>query len=222
MNAVKKLYFEERESTFADNLQKLMRGNGVTEAELARQTKIPQPTLHKILTGKTVDPRGSTLSIIANYFSVSIDELYVGVHIDHKHIPAPETQSIPIITWKDCVKGERFTSELTPTNWSSWLTTEFIGPSAFALESKPSMESRFPPHTIFVIAPEITPEDGDLVVVYYPNTNEATLREFSLDGPTRLLLPITMNAELTSLTENIEVFGVVVQTRLNYKKLHKN
>ena len=44
-------------------------------------------------------------------------------------------------------------------------------------------------YPIFIVNPNILPDDGDLIVVHYPDTNEATLREFTQDGPTKLLPP---------------------------------
>lgn len=219
MTAVKKLYLEEQDSPFANNLQRLMCKNEISEAELARQTKIPQPTLHKILTGKTIDPRGSTLSTIADCFKVSIDELYSGYDLGSRNFAMQKAQSIPLLSWKECLKGKTFISELTANNWDNWITAEFTSPFVFALESKPALGPRFPLNTIFIVNSEILPEDGDLLIVRYPNTDEATLRDFTLDGPTKLLLPIIANTEVTVLTNEIRILGVIAQTRINYKKL---
>ena len=61
------------------NLYKQMQKYGISEAELARRTHIPQPTLHKILAGKTEDPRFSTMQQLAAFFDLTVDELVSGV-----------------------------------------------------------------------------------------------------------------------------------------------
>lgn len=198
------------------SIKKLMALQNIREAELSRKTGIPTTTLHKILSGQTTDPRISTLQSLANYFDVSIDTLYSetsGYVVTNSLV-----QSIPIIKWSDCLHAESFLKNLTATNWDEWMTVENMSNNTYALSSKKSMEARFPPKTIFVVEPTINAEDGDIVVVAYPEAEEATLRDFSMDGPSKLLLPISANSEVTKLNDNIKIIGVVTQTRLHYKK----
>jgi len=78
------------------------------------------------------------------------------------------------------------------------------------------MEPRFPKGSILFIDPELIPEDGDMVVVLYPNTQETTLRELSIDGPLKLLLPISPNVSQTVLSPDIKIFGVLVKSTFSY------
>lgn len=57
------------------NLAALMRLNGLSEGELSRRTGVPQPTIHRILKGKSADPRESTLRPLASAFKVTASEL---------------------------------------------------------------------------------------------------------------------------------------------------
>ena len=47
----------------------------ISEAELARMTKLPQATINKILHQLTKDPRLSTMVLIAEALNVSITQL---------------------------------------------------------------------------------------------------------------------------------------------------
>lgn len=87
----------------------------------------------------------------------------------------------------------------------------------YGLKSKPAMTPRFPRGTVFVIDAKADPIDGDLVVVHYPDTKEGTLRELSMDGPTKLLLSINDNAKPDTLTNRIKIIGVVTQSRFSYQ-----
>ena len=69
MSDLKHSHLSQQQSQLLKNLYMFMQRHSVTEAQLARATEIPQPTIHKILSGKTTDPRISTLQSIANYFS---------------------------------------------------------------------------------------------------------------------------------------------------------
>lgn len=204
-------------STLIEQLQQLMITRNISEAELSRQTNIPQPTLHKILAGKTADPRASTLRLLADYFNVSVDQLITGVFIGQANEQvSTETQSIPIISWQDCIQGSAFIQTLTPSSWSDWVVIEYQADNVYALLSKPCMEPRFPKGTTLIVDPDFGPADGDLVVVHYPETQEATLREYSSDGPIKLLMPVGSNAHRETLTENIKIIGVVIQSRFAY------
>lgn len=218
MSNIKKLYLEKQESTFATNLQRLMMQHQISEAELARQTSIPQPTLHKILTGKTADPRATTLLTLASHFNISIDQLLTGVAPEVNAVAKEETQSIPVISWKQCVDYTQVIPELKPSSWPQWTVVEFLDPLAFALVSKPSMEARMPKGSLLIVDPTAEAEDGDLLVVHYAQTNEATIRELSIEGPNRALYPIDPAGSLEAYPESLDVLGVVVQSRFMYSK----
>lgn len=65
---------ENNSMRLKDNLRELIKANGITVAHLSRATKIPLQTIHGWLSG--VEPRSlKQVKIIADYFSVSIDEL---------------------------------------------------------------------------------------------------------------------------------------------------
>lgn len=51
---------------FREWLKQEMRQKKMSQNELARLSKVPQPTIHRILSGETPDPRGSTMAKIEN------------------------------------------------------------------------------------------------------------------------------------------------------------
>lgn len=195
------------------NLRRLMVASNVSEAEIARKTSIPQPTIHKILTGKTSDPRASTLSALASFFNVSIDELVTG---QESRGFVRKINNLPIISWEQAIKFEEVISNLQPSNWDKWVVTEPLPSNCFALLSKPSMEPRFPKGTALVIDPNLKPEDGDILLVYYPDTNEATMREISIDGPSVLLSCLYGASSSEQLTNNIKTLGVLIKSIFSY------
>ena len=203
-------------SPLINNIRSLMKKNGLNEAELSRKTHTPQATIHKILTGKTEDPRASTLKTLSDFFEISIDELLTG-KINHTTSTAlMKATTIPLISWKECLNATDFISQLSITNWPKWIISEFISKNAYALSTKPSMISRFPKDTIIFIDPDATPKDGDYVIVFYSGTDEATLREFSVDGPTQLLLPINQNNDVTKHDKKTKILGVLVKSSFQY------
>lgn len=202
------------EQALIDNVRDLLAMHKMNEAELARQANIPKPTLHKILAGSTEDPRISTLQAIAAAFNMTVDELYIP-NITNTKQHKIEMQPIPIISWADCLKETRFIENLNAANWKKWLVVGNIKKGLYALNSKTSMELQFPAGTVFIVDPKNIPRDGDLVIIKYPNAEEATLRELAIDGPTKLLLPINDYGEREKLTNNIQIIGTVIHSRLD-------
>jgi SOS-response transcriptional repressor LexA len=199
----------------AQNLRRLMNLNNVTEAEVSRQTHIPQPTIHKILNGKTADPRASTLRALADFFKISIDELLTGIETKRQ---ASLTHSIPIISWSECINAQEFIETLSPSKWHKWVVTEPLSEACFAVISKPSMAPRFPIGTALVIDPTLQPEDGDIVLVHYLNTFETTLREISIDGPSALLSNLYGNSPPEPITSDISIKGILIRSIFSYHK----
>lgn len=199
----------------AENLKRFMDNRRLNEAELARQTNIPQPTLHKILSGKTIDPRASTLKLLANFFSVSLDDLFSGnlSQTNNMH----HMQKLPILSWTACLDAKNVIATINEENWDKWIINEFIAATAFALPGKATMEPRFARDTIFLIDPEATPTCSDLVILKFPNCFEATMREFICDGPMVILQPLCPSRQSDKLTPEIQILGVVVKTILNLR-----
>lgn len=59
-----------------NNLKFLMNEKGINNVtELARMTKIHQPTLHRLLAGEVKDPKYLNLKQLADYFNVSVADI---------------------------------------------------------------------------------------------------------------------------------------------------
>lgn len=217
-------HFEANEDIFINNLQHLMRDKGINEAGLSRKTGIPQPTLHKILSGRTGDPRVSTLKILAEYFCITIDSLY-SREIFYHNRPVPQGKFIPILSWKTCIDATNFKVKPDASTELYW-THEDDVEGVFALVSKPSMEPRFARGTTLIIKHQAQAKDGDFVIVHYPNTDEATIRQFHVDGPDRQLLPINYSGSALgrgdAIDETKKILGTLIQSRFDYEVIHRN
>lgn len=208
------------------NLSKLLKANNMSESDIAKALGIPTMTIWRLITGKTTDPRISTLKAIADYFKVSIDTL-VGDHQEpaQKFVKKNRPIFIPILDWQtagkiDCIK------DLDLSKWTEWQPITLnenatISENAFALESRPSMYPRFQPGTIFIIDPATTPSDGDMVLVKIKANNELTLRELKIDPPEWQLWSVVSESNILKYSsDNYEIVGVVLLTLLYNKKIY--
>lgn len=62
--------------SIADRLKLLMeRANVPNETWLAEQTKVPQPTVHRVLTGESKEPKLYVLKALAGFLGVTVSQL---------------------------------------------------------------------------------------------------------------------------------------------------
>jgi len=57
-------------------LTKLMRDKQISQSALSRATGVPQPTINRILSEVTREPRRDSVLRIANYFGVTPESMY--------------------------------------------------------------------------------------------------------------------------------------------------
>ena len=220
MNVIKKFKHQQpSDDIVIRNLQELMHAKDISEAELSRQTSIPPATIHKILSGKTSDPRISTLKTLADFFQVTLDQLYLENAANQQITSSSQGKSAPIITWEDCINSKKVIKMLNPRNWQNWaaIDNSLDSDGVYGLITRPSMEPRFPRGTMLIVDVKVRPADGDLVIVQYPNTNEATLRELSMDGPNKLLIPPNPNHPSDVLGDSIKILATVIQSRFSHQ-----
>lgn len=201
----------------ATNIQRLMKHKQMSESDLARSLKMPVMTVRRIVSGETLDPRISTLSLFADFFGVTIDAL-VRVSSDcyaHGHIQSQPT-FVPVFDWDQVEKKIIFES-VDFLKWESWHPisssgTDKLGHKSLAIQTKLTMQPRFPAGTILVVDPDVIALDGDLVLIRI-SENEISLRELVIDPPNKVLYSVILGSEpiLLDLLKH-EVVGVVVMT----------
>jgi len=201
MNTIRKFKHQQTcQSSLATNIQKFMHDRRINEAELSRQTQIPQPTLHKILTGKTDNPKLDTLQALSAFFDTTIDSLAtepLSLALD-SHCSNVKPLFIPILDW-DSIKHTKPIQSLDLSKWKDWQPVSYksdekISNQAFALKSLPSMYPRFPYGTTFIFDPKITPQDGDIALIRFLKSNEIAIKELRIDPPEYKLYSITSGA----------------------------
>ena len=62
--------------SMSTELARLMKLEGISQSGLSRATGVPQPTINRILSQVTQDPRRDSMISIANYFGVALESLY--------------------------------------------------------------------------------------------------------------------------------------------------
>ncbi len=209
--------------SLARNLKTLVENCKVSELEIARALNTSVLTIRRILSGETEDPRISTLKAIADYFNVSIDSLLDDN--DQRSINAMiknKPKVIPILKWKEIESIDSIKS-IDLNNCHEWYPVvgdqSYMSASTFAIESRPSMQPKFPLGTLFIINPDEPPIDGDIILIRMKQEKELSLRELIIDPPKWQLQPIVTGSETLFFDEKKhEILGVVVFTALHKRK----
>lgn len=143
-------------------LQKLIRRKGLNVAELARQINMPQPTIQRIVAGIYKRPRITTLYPIAEYFNISISQLYGIDPIPFLQEENFKLKSLPLLTLHQVNKLPQLAR-----NISRYVICDSnFGNNAFAMHMPDcSMEPVFNKGTILLIDPSRTPQHKSYIVI---------------------------------------------------------
>ena len=222
-------HFNNNESSramvVADIIRSLMKECCVIEAELARQTNLPQTTINRLLSGETLDPRSNTLIPIAKFFGVTVGQLLGQEPISPHRVSGTFSATnrsawslIPIITWEEAKSWFFSKGKITPNNQTNWIATEKnIGENSFALKTTISMEPRFRKNSVIIVDPDVKPVDGSFVVILITSSNVPTVRRVLKDGDETLLGKIYGNENPTRLSSTDTILGTLVETRITEK-----
>jgi transcriptional regulator with XRE-family HTH domain len=211
------------EITLRDNLQQLMRLHGnISVSELARLTKIPQPTIHHILTGSTKNPRRKALEELSSFFSITVCQL-----IGQEPLPAmiPETikkdlqiSTVPLIDWS-CLKDWPCHSPTTRDN-KQILVDKSLAKDSFALIMPDnSMEPVFQEQMLLIFDSEREIKDRDFIIAYLSQEDNVAFNRVFSENKVNYLRQSQEdgNFKLTKLDYNNDrVLGTLIEARTLY------
>src|SRR5215216_7490151 len=92
-----------KKTKLASTLKTLLGELNLSESELARQTGVGQPVIHRMASGETDNPKIDTLRPIAKFFDISLEQLIGDIPLEKKSIFHVEREwfNIPLITLMD-------------------------------------------------------------------------------------------------------------------------
>jgi SOS-response transcriptional repressor LexA len=204
-----------------DNLRLLMFEKNLKAIDLSKITKVPQATIHRMLTGESKNPQKHSLIPIADFFSVSTEQLLGG-----KIIPwldsakNSEIKVLPVLSVEDLFfKKEKLSSYVTSESTSFSAVELGASDKCFAVKLEDrSMEPLFPEGTIIIVDPEKSLKDGCYAVIRASSSNEVLFRQVLVDEISFLkpLNPDIENFKIRRLNEADECCGILVQAKINY------
>ena len=202
-------------------LSYLLNQGGISEAELARKISIPRATINRLASGRTPDPRASTLSAIAHYFNVSVDQLLgkQPLYFDsNQTIIATKHSSIPLVDLKETINWKELINRLKPDEHFDWIMVDpSIDEGKFALRVKgESMWPQFQENTILIIDPKKEAKNRDFIIAHIKKNDEIIFRQLIIEDRYRFLKAINNIFPTIQLDDQDKIIGIVIQIRKSY------
>lgn len=178
-------------------LAELLSANNISVTQLARDIGSPQPTIYKLVTGHSTDPRISTLNKIAEYFKVDINYFTQDKSQGHDVIEQDLDQAIarlPVIDWNHIDHIDNILPIPYNDNWLDWIRVDRriynFSNKAFALPyDKHGANGSIISKGYLILDTEKPYHEGDQIVCINNKTNKAVLRKVEYDGANVLLKP---------------------------------
>jgi SOS-response transcriptional repressor LexA len=219
-----------RNVTVSEVLSHLMFVKKIRTAELARRINLPQPTVHRIVSGTSPNPHMSSLIPLAKFFEVSIEQLkglesIPWLRKDHAvRLFRPEWHEVPMLSieqapqWASIMGDEKQHYQLP-----SVYTDAKVSDHAFGiLMPDSSMEPQFMSGSTLIIDPEQPPRDRHFILIQLHAQPLALFRQLLIDGNQRYLKPLNPDLDkfpMISITDKDQILGVLIQARMDYLPL---
>jgi SOS-response transcriptional repressor LexA len=181
-------------------LKQLLAYANLTANALAKSLDLPTPTIHRLVTGEVQDPRISTLTLIADYFNISIDQLLGRQALDSRFHSKSSAQkikppfSIPLLTMHQAHALSK--NMKTASNWFRWqsISGDCDYDHLFSIQIKNNLyEPVFIRDTYIIFDASMHPESGDYVLVNFDGDSVPILKRYISEGKNKFLL--SMNTD---------------------------
>ena len=183
-----------KDNILSKTLKSLMYYSNKRTVDIVNNTIIPRPTVYKIVTGETKNPKPQYLSELANYFNVTTDQLRGLTPIEWNcfapsiRLSFHKSKQLPVYLWE---KYNEWQNELLVSGEKRFITTnKIVSSNSFALEIRDSsMEPLFNKGAIIIIDTEIQFKNGAYVIAKINNISPVVCRQLVIDIDKKYLKP---------------------------------
>jgi SOS-response transcriptional repressor LexA len=208
-----------KKNKLSTTLKFLLERMSLSESELARQTGVCQPVIHRMASGETDNPKIQTLRPLAKFFSISLDQL-VGDEPLATSFPTPHVEqtlyNLPLITMSDALYWPDKIRQI-PQNYAQ--TDMKTSPIAYAIKLKDStMYPMFPDGTILIIEPNQQVNHKDFVVVHLKDEKQGLFKQLLIDGKNYYLKSVSSDYPPQKITKKDKILGIMLQARIDFRK----
>ena len=212
-------------------LNYLLADEKIRPSELARRTGVPQPTIHRMVTGTCPRPHMASIKPIADYFGLTPEqlkgeEMILGLNM-FKLDGLDGWAKIPLVAWQQLKTWPKQEYEYSVTEQGVTAkkreqmityTDASVKRKAFAVYVKDnSMSPDFPEATLLIFDPDRGMKDDSFVLIRLENGN-VLFRQLVVKNGQRYYK--VLNPKISQIPQSInyndEILGVLVQTRREF------
>lgn len=206
-------------------LRYLMQDIGdISEGELSRRTGVPQPTIHRILSGTTPNPRLESIEPLAEFFNVSSDQMLGRIPLSKDRISgsfaatSATNKIVPLLGWTEIAYWPEIMANPDFKMDRNWITSESgIKGAAFASKiGNTDYLPEFRKDTTIIIDVTRTPKEGDFVLGLLKKKKIAILGQFIEEEDRDILLPLSQIDKELRIGEDIILLGVVAEAKHSF------
>ncbi|MBV8802197.1 MAG: helix-turn-helix domain-containing protein [Gammaproteobacteria bacterium] len=227
-NRMESIYISEGEryhDSPSSVLRYLMHDIGdISEGELFRRTGVPQPTIHRILSGATPNPRIDSIEPLAEFFNVTPDQMLGRIPLPKDRIPGTfialnETKKIvPLLDWPEIASWPNILKNSNFKTNRTWITSESgIKGEAFAIKIiNEDYLPEFRNGTIIIVDVTRIAKSGDFAVGVQNKNNIATLGRILIDNKTSIFIPLIGKYSELFIGRTVNLYGIVAEAKHHY------
>jgi len=211
----------------SDILSRLLFEYRMKATELARQINVPQPTIHRIVSGKSPNPHQSSLEAIAQHFSISVAQLKGESPLPSTLIPIQKQSlkqavNIPVINWDSLLTLQDLHSIPHNIRTDTLLAAANVNPRAFAVNAPDdSMHPNFSQNTLLIFDPDKPPKDRSYVLSRC-HDQTVLFRQLLIDDDYQYLSPLNPNKKqfrMRILENGDKITATLIEARRQYGDL---
>lgn len=211
----------KRYTKLSQILKKLLFDKGMSGADLARAVNMPIATIHRLVSGASTRPYKKSLEPIAEYFSISTDQLLGEEPIFDWHSSDLvlsgniKPQFLPVIEWNEANKISSINA--FSKNRKISLIGDVSKESFALIMNDHSMEPLFPKDTILLFDPKQKPTDRSYVLANLKDRSLPIFRQFITDIEHNYLKPLNPDLKMILATEDTEIIACLIESRINHE-----
>lgn len=205
----------------ASNLAFLMEKSKHNPNSLSEATKVPQPTIFRIINNQVKDPRVTSLQPLADFFGVTLSDLRgKDLRGNYNVTPGPENRGdVPVVSWVTAGNWAEVEDPYSRGVAEEWRPCPRAhSDRTFALRVRGvSMENlggrhSYSPGDIIFVDPDKSPENGSRVIVRLEDDKEATFKQLVIEGEHSYLVALNPSwpEKIIEIAQNATICGVVI------------
>lgn len=212
--------------TLAERVRAARKAAGLNKSDLAREVGLSPSAVTQWENGATQTLEGVNLVRAAAAMRVSPVWLATGKGVMEVREPsnvedyATKGSRLPLISWVSAGLRDDANDPYAPGNAEAWVDFEGMASrSAFCLRVRGQSMIRadgtgFPDGCLIAVEPRRLPKSGEFAVFRFNTTDEATFKQFVLDGPLQILRPLNPAYPIIVLSDDAQLVGTVFEKRI--------